>query len=150
MRKWTAVVLAVLWSATILAGCAGSDAYQDGTYTASFKDFDSRNYKDTLTLTVEDGIVTEAVYDAVDPDGNLKSQDEEYREEMGPVQDTYPEKVFADLTNQYLEMQDSAKVDIVAGATYSSDAFLALVKALEPAMEEGNTEPVLVDNIQEK
>ena len=149
MRKIWAVWLAALCVLGLLAGCSQSKSFQDGVYSASFSDYDSRGYKDFLEVTVENSAVTSVRYDAVDANGALRSQDEKYRKDMEAVQGTYPEKYSADLVNQYMEEQDIDKVDTIAGATYSTQCFLALFKALEPSMQSGDTTPVVVDNIPE-
>ncbi|MGL4667538.1 MAG: FMN-binding protein [Saezia sp.] len=148
MRK-TALFLTVMVFTLLLTttGCAKEQYFQDGNYTAEFAGFDSRGYKDFLRVTVKDKLVTHIEFDAMNKDENLKSQDTKYEADMKKVQSTYPTKYSADLINQYLDVQYITKVDAIAGATYSSDGFIALFTALEKNMLKGNTEKVVVENV---
>lgn len=150
MRKLSAILVSVLLTIFCLAGCSNDATYKDGEYSAEFMEFDSRGYKDFVNVTVKDGIVANIEYNAFDKDGALKTEDSAYADDMLAVQDTYPSKYSADLVNQYLEAQKISGVDVLAGATYSSESFIALFTALEPQMAEGNTQTVLVENVLSK
>ncbi len=52
--------------------------------------------------------------------------------------------------NQLLEKQGLDGVDVIAGATYSSDCFKALFAALEENMVNGVTDQVYVENVPVK
>lgn len=143
------IFLASLLSTLMLAGC-GSTSYKDGVYRAEFQNYDSRGYKDFMEITVENAAVTEIVFNAVTEDGTLKTDDEKYQKDMETVQGTYPARYSQDLVNQYLETHNISDVDTIAGATYSSDSFTALFKALESSMASGDTATVVVENIIEK
>lgn len=147
MRKVGALLLASLAFLLLLPSCAQEQYFQDGDYAAEFAEYDSRGYKDYLRVTVKDNAVISVEYDAVDVSGIKKSQDADYEADMRAVQDTYPEKYSADLVNQYLEAQKISGVDALAGATYSSNAFIALFTELEKSMLNGDTEPVIVPNV---
>lgn len=150
MRRFAAVLLAVLLCVGLLAGCKDDAAYADGTYYAEFEEFDSYGYKDYMRVTVEDGVVTALEYNAVNADGTLRTQDDKYRQNMESVNETYPEKYTADLVNQFMESKDIDKLDAIAGATWSSDSFKALYKALQLNMAVGDTSTQLVENVPEK
>lgn len=147
MRKVGALLLMALAFLLLLPSCAKEQYFQDGDYTAEFAEFDSRGYKDYIHVTVKDNAVTSIEYDAVDAKGAKKSLDADYADDMLTVQDTFPEKFSADLVNQYLDAQKISGVDALAGATYSSNAFIALFTELEKSMLEGNTEMVVVENV---
>lgn len=149
VRKATALCAALLVAtAFVLAGCGEEEkTYSDGVYSAEFVDFDSYGYKDFMRVTVTDGVVVELLYDGLNPEGGLKSEDEKYQADMEAVQQTYPKKYTSDLVNQYLENHDIGKVDTVAGATYSSDSFRALFTAIEESMVAGSTDPLVVENV---
>ena len=120
---------------------------QDGTYRAEYKNFDVYGWKDYIEVTVEDGEISELVFDAVNmEDGSLKSEDENYKSEMEPIVGTYPAKYNADLINQFLESGKISAVDVVAGATQSTGSFKTLLTNIVPNIKEGNTEIVLVDD----
>ncbi len=150
MRKWAAVFLCVLLCFSALAGCGKTADFQDGTYQAQVADYDSNGYKDFVQVTVKDGAVTELVYDGVDANGRLRTNDATLASRMEETQGTYPKKYTDDLVNQYLEAQDPTQVDAVAGATNSSNTFLALMTALEPNMRSGDTTVLVIENVPEK
>ena len=146
MKKIVTGFLVAFFMCGLLAACGKSvPVYVDGEYSASFDGYDARGYRDFVKVTVADGKVTGVVFDAEDKDGNLRSQDEKYREEMEKVQETYPEKYAADLVNQYLEAQEVKGVDALAGATLATDHFTALMTALEENMVKGDTTPVVLE-----
>ena len=143
------IFLATLLSMLMLTGC-GAKSYKDGVYRAEFQRYDSRGYKDFIEVTVENATVTGIVYNAVTESGALKTDDEKYQKDMETVQGTNPSRYSQDLVNQYMETHSISDVDTIAGATYSSDSFVALFKALESSMTSGKTETVLVENLTEK
>lgn len=150
MRKLSAILIIALLAVVCLVGCSGGQNYLDGEYSAEFMDFDNRGYKDFIHVTVKDGEVTDIEYNAVNKEGALKTEDSAYSDDMLTVQGTYPAKYSADLVNQYLKTQSIAEVDALAGATYSSESFIALFTSLEPNMASGETKLVLVKNIPNK
>lgn len=159
MRKKLLILFSSFLALAALAGCAkagsgtaataANPVYVDGVYYAEFANFDSRGYKDTLQITVEGGCVTAVVYDAVNEAGGKKNEDTEYGRKMEEAQNTTPSRYSSDLINQYLEYQTSQQVVAVAGATYSSQSFKALLEALEPRMKTGDTTPIAVENVPE-
>ena len=148
MKKFIKMMAAVI---CVFAFTACSEAsftnLQDGTYRAEYKNFDVYGWKDYIEVTVEDGEISELVFDAVNmEDGSLKSEDENYKSEMEPIVGTYPAKYNADLINQFLESGKISAVDVVAGATQSTGSFKTLLTNIVPNIKEGNTEIVLVDD----
>ena len=142
-----ALVGLLLLFAFAAAGCDTQKAYVDGFYRAEFADFDSYGYKDFLEITIEGGRVVAVTFNGVNAEGGLKSEDVAYQENMEKIQGTNPSKYSADVINQYLEQLDIEKVDIVAGATYSTNCFKALFFALEKNMVAGNQTLVVVENV---
>lgn len=149
LRKISAA-FTVLACVLVLAGCGGEKVYQDGIYSAQFKEYDSYGYKDFLTVTVKDGAVTEMVYNGISEDGTLRTDDSKLQNDMESTQGTYPKKYTSDLVNQFLEAQDIKGVDAVAGASWSSESFKTLFKELEDSIYKGDTALVEVDNVPEK
>ena len=148
MKKFIKLMAVVI---CVFAFTACSEAsftnLQDGTYRAEYKNFDVFGWKDYIEVTVEDGEISELVFDAVNmEDGSLKSEDENYKSEMEPIVGTYPAKYNADLINQFLESGKISAVDVVAGATQSTGSFKTLLTNIVPNIKEGNTEIVLVDD----
>ena len=75
--------LAVLTVATIVGSDplyefidskVSSGTYAKGTYTYEDGEFDESGYKDQVSVTIEDGVITQVSWDCVDADGNTKSQ----------------------------------------------------------------------------
>ena len=148
MKKFIKLMAVVI---CVFAFTACSEAsftnLEDGTYRAEYKNFDVYGWKDYIEVTVEDGEISELVFDAVNmEDGSLKSEDENYKSEMEPIVGTYPAKYNADLINQFLESGKISAVDVVAGATQSTGSFKTLLTNIVPNIKEGNTEIVLVDD----
>lgn len=148
MKKFIKLMAVVI---CVFAFTACSEAsftnLQDGTYRAEYKNFDVYGWKDYIEVTVENGEISELVFDAINiEDGSLKSEDENYKSEMEPIVGTYPAKYNADLINQFLESGKISAVDVVAGATQSTGSFKTLLTNIVPNIKEGNTEIVLVDD----
>lgn len=114
--------------------------YQDGVYKAEFDNFDAHGWKGQLELEIKDHNISSVVFDYVNKEGKLKSQDEAYRKSMEPKSGTYPEKFISELQQSLLEKQIISTVDAVAGATSSSNDFKALVEfVLDEMAEKGDT-----------
>lgn len=144
MKRVITAVLAMMLSVWMLAGCGEQPkTYVDGVYRAEFTDY-YMEYRSYVVATVQDGEVTEIVFDGVNADGQLRSEDEKYREKMEATQGTYPQKYSQDLVVQYLEQQDISQVDVIANATDSSNQFIQLFTALEPQMESGDTTTIYI------
>ncbi len=150
MKKFLMLISVSLIAIAMLIGCSNNSTYKDGTYSAEFKDFDSRGYKSFMKITVTNNTVSDIVFDGVNKQDDLRNNDADYAKEMEAVQETYPEKFSADLINQYMDTQDIEKVDAIAGATYSSESFIALFKALEKPMQDGDETLIQIDNIKER
>ncbi|WP_413527550.1 FMN-binding protein [Marinilactibacillus psychrotolerans] len=119
---------------------------QDGTYSLEEKNFDENGWRVVFDMTVDGGKITESNYDYKNEDGDLKSEDEGYQEAMSEKVGTGPADYLPELNNQLVEVQDPSEVDVVSGATHSSDSFIKYSQELVDAAEEGNTEMIEVDN----
>lgn len=154
MQKKMRIIVPILFLIFALFACGKSTAPQtlvDGTYTAEFKDYDSYGYKDYIIVEVKDGVVAKVQYNGINADGMLKTEDEKYQSSMEKTQDTYPKRYTADLANQLLEKGEIAKVDDIAGASWSSECFKALYNALlQKNMPAGDVSLLVVDNVPEK
>jgi major membrane immunogen (membrane-anchored lipoprotein) len=85
MKKIVSILVGGLMAAALFAGCGSSAAYKDGTYKASYKDFDDHGWKSQVEVTVKDGKISDAKFDCVNADGKLKSQDADYNSSMKKV-----------------------------------------------------------------
>ncbi len=103
-------------------------SFEDGEYRTEFEEFDALGWKDYVIVTVEDGELVEVIFDSVDEEGTLKSEDEGYKAQMEANDiGTYPAKYNQDLINQFLETHSVESVDTVAGATMATNSFKALM-----------------------
>lgn len=153
MKRVLSFFLCAVFFVVSLTSCVSAQNnsnYIDGTYNASFINYDSYGYKDYLRVVVEDGIIATVEYDAVNENGGLRSEDFDYEQRMEGQKDTYPRRYSADLVNRFLESKDLKNIDTIAGATWSSECFIALITALEENLKTGNTQTLLVENVPER
>ncbi len=143
MKKTFAIIAAAVMCAAVLSGC--SAGMKDGTYKAEYKSYDDHGWKDYVSITVSGGKITAVDYDSLNEAGEKKSADTAYREQMEPVSKTYPEKFSKELEDQLVDKQDVKKVDAVAGATTSSNAFKILATEALSAAKSGKTDTVTVE-----
>ena len=143
--KLISIILSLTVTLGVLAGCgsskqtASSGKLVDGTYKVEYDNFDSHGYKPQLEMTISGGKITAVKYDEVTKDGKFKSQDEKYKKDMEEGSNTYPEKAYNELKQRVIDKQTSA-IDVVAGATTSSNSFKALLKyALDSMANKGTT-----------
>lgn len=123
---------------------------QDGTYTLVEKNFDTRGWKTEFSITVVDGKITESTFDNVNEAGEKKSEDAEYQANMSEKVGVGPADYFPALNSQLVEKQDPAAVEVVTGATHSSDTFKEYAQQLVDAAAAGDTTPIEVDNVVEE
>ena len=144
MKRIIALLLVIV-CAVYMTACSSSKLIPNGTYHIEYDTYDATGYKDFVEVTFEDGTITDVKMDAVsESDGSLKSESEEYREDMKKFSNTYPEKYYMDLINQYILTGKSEGVDVVAGATATSNSILKLLRALESSLKSGSTETLIV------
>ena len=123
---------------------------QDGTYTLVEKNFDTRGWKTEFSITVVDGKITESTFDNVNEAGVKKSEDAEYQANMAEKVGVGPADYFPQLNNQLIETQDPEAVEVVTGATHSSDTFNEYAPLLIEAAEAGDTTTIEIDNAVEE
>lgn len=148
MKKTLLLLTAIVFAVT---SCSDS-TYVDGEYTVEYDELDSHGWQAFVKFTLAEDVVSNVDYDYYDADGNLKSEDDGYQESMvsfsyvlvdgdtvrvGP-QDYCPEiesRIEAtEIVPEYVE------IDVVAGATGSSEAANDLMsKGLDAAVD-GTTE----------
>lgn len=114
---------------------------KDGTYTGE-SDFDERGWKVVHSITVKDGKITESAFGYQDKDGKLKADDAEYNKSMEEKSGVSSKEATEKLNAALVETQDVTAVEVVSGATHSSENFVAATTQLLAAAAEGNTEPV--------
>jgi major membrane immunogen (membrane-anchored lipoprotein) len=120
--------------------------YEDGVYRVVYDAFDNRGWKPEMEIQVRGGVVVSATYDYVNPAGEFKSQDAGYAERMKERSGTTPIDASNALVSQMVDL-NSADVDIVTGATHSSETFRVMGAAgLEKAVSGDSEITVLFMN----
>lgn len=114
--------------------------YDDGTYKVAAEAFDDHGWKPQLELVIKDHKIESANFDYTNEEGKLKTEDEGYKAAMEPKSGTYPAKYTEELEKALVDKQLVGDVDVIAGATTSSNNFKALVEyALDEMAEVGDT-----------
>lgn len=149
MKKILILALALVLCFSLVA-CGNNNeetpkVMADGVYTAvaddAYVNSDGRGWRDTLVVTYEDGKMVSAKYDAINVDtGQRKSEltAEEYPMPT-PVSTWIPE-----LNANILRAGTAADIDIVAGATSSSNMVKWLLWAIETDGEPGKSITVTI------
>jgi major membrane immunogen (membrane-anchored lipoprotein) len=149
MKKLLALTLVLFLVVALVAGCSSQKkqegqpnqpqeqqggqqeqqqaTFKDGTYYAEEKDFNEQGWKGLVTVIVKDGKITNVFYDEINKEGKLKSFDPEYGPKMKEKSGTTPVEAYAKLEQSLIEKQNPEAVDVVTGATHTSEAFKALV-----------------------
>ncbi|WP_449458390.1 FMN-binding protein [Streptococcus suis] len=117
---------------------------KDGTYKAE-SGKDDYGYKIVHTLTVKDGKISESKFDYEAEDGSLKSANEEYNKNMKDKAGVSAGEAIEQLNAALVEKQDLSAVEVVSGATHTSEDFKKSTEALLAAAAEGKTETVKLD-----
>lgn len=137
-------------SAASVASSMTEGSLQDGTYGIIEKNFDKRGWKTEFSITVVDGKITASTYENVNEAGAKKSEDAEYEANMKAKAGIGPAEYFAALNSQLVEKQDPEAVEVVTGATGSSDTFKKYAQQLVDAAKTGKTGTVEIDNVVEE
>lgn len=127
---------------TVVAGAT----MEDGTYRLEETDFDDNGWKVFLEITVEDGKIVSVGYDYINDDGLLKSEDEEYQDAMFKVSGKGPKEFTKELSDALVAAQDAKEIDIISGATGSSETFMNYAQQLIQAAQKGETDTIMIHN----
>lgn len=154
MRKWLLVMITGAIMSILLTGCgqktaedhsghispaaAHTGTYKDGTYMAKSSP-DERGAVGEITVTIQQGKITQADYKGIQKDGKIKDVD--YGKTNGKIENPeFYKKAQQGLKGamtygpRLVETQDLEKVDSVSGATLSYKQFSeAGHKALDQA-----------------
>lgn len=126
-----------------------TDGLQDGSYRIEDTEFGGTGWQEALEITVEGGEITDATWESVDEDGNNKIEDEDYQETMTTSDGVGPQDFIPALEDALVDAQDPAEVEVVSGATGTSEKFQDYAQQVVDAAAEGNTETIQVDNSEE-
>lgn len=128
-------------SATIVAGAP----LEDGTYNLEEQNY-SNGYRTVFSITVADGKITESNYDNVNEAGESKADDEEYNTQMKEAAGSDPSEFIPALNESLVATQSAGDVEVVTGATHSSESFQNYAQQLIQAAQAGNTETIEINN----
>lgn len=128
MKKFFAMGLVLIIVLTTVVGCTSNEAqYKDGTYTAESEP-DDRGWNSAIEIVVENGKITSVDYDEFNEEGARKSEDEEYAASMKAVSGVAPAEAYELMENALIKRQNVDEVELVSGATSSSEMFKTLFK----------------------
>ncbi len=134
--------------ASLISGCGSSNvSYKDGVYTGQSSVYESDDGTDNgngygvVTITIEDGIISDCTYQTYEEDGTLK--DEEYGKEDGRIanKDYYNKAqkanaACAEYANMLVANGQLDGIDAISGATINYNEFVEAVEdALAKAQE---------------
>lgn len=123
---------------------AGGDL-KDGTYKLEEKN-EKNGYRAVFEMTVKDGKITESKYDNINADGKSKTEDTKYEESMKAKSGVGPKEYIKQLNDSFVKVQSASGVEVVTGATHSSESFQNYAQQLIQAAQAGNTDTIEIDN----
>ncbi|NSU93372.1 FMN-binding protein [Enterococcus faecalis] len=123
---------------------AGGDL-KDGTYKLEEKN-KKNGYRAVFEMTVKDGKITESKYDNINADGKSKTEDTKYEESMKAKSGVGPKEYIKQLNDSFVKAQSASGVEVVTGATHSSESFQNYAQQLIQAAQAGNTDTIEIDN----
>lgn len=123
---------------------AGGDL-KDGTYKLEEKN-EKNGYRAVFEMTVKDGKITESKYDNINADGKSKTEDTKYEESMKAKSGVGPKEYIKQLNDSFIKAQSASGVEVVTGATHSSESFQNYAQQLIQAAQAGNTDTIEIDN----
>lgn len=133
--KMTGAALALVF---VLGGCGSASqqtGMQDGSYTAQMEDY-SFGWREYVTITVKNGEIVAAEFNAENPSGFIKSWDNAYMNNMKPVSGTYPNEYTRYYAAQLTGASVTPEIEILSGATSSGSNFQKLsIAVVEQAMK---------------
>lgn len=130
-RRVISLLAVAALATTIFVGCGNKDAQEaglkDGTYTKT-SEKDDKGYTASIEIEVKDGKIATVKYDEKGEDGTSKLDNEEYNTNMKAKSGSNPQEAFPALESALVEKQDVASVDVVTGATKTSEKFKTLAE----------------------
>ena len=123
---------------------AGGDL-KDGTYKLEEKN-EENGYRAVFEMTVKDGKITKSNYDYINADGKSKTEDADYNKSMKEKSGTSPDLYIPELNEELVKAQSASGIEVVTGATHSSQAFQNYAQQLIQAAQAGNTATIEIDN----
>ncbi|MBW4166250.1 FMN-binding protein [Enterococcus faecalis] len=131
-------------SSALAKKVAGGDL-KDGTYKLEEKN-EKNGYRAVFEMTVKDGKITESKYDNINADNKSKTEDTKYEESMKAKSGVGPKEYIKQLNDSFVKAQSASGVEVVTGATHSSESFQNYAQQLIQAAQAGNTDTIEIDN----
>lgn len=153
MKKFMGLALVSVLSVSLLAGCRSSSksvdaskeaAYKDGKYRASFDKLDTHGWQAFAEIEIKDGKIATVDFDYLNKDNKRKSEDADYIKAMASKSGTSPDKYCPQLEKALVEKQDLEKVDVVTGATSSTNNMKQLAKLVLENAKKGDYNEIIV------
>lgn len=132
------IILSVFFTA------CSDDVMKDGYYTAEMSEF-AHGWKEFVTITVKNGEITAAEYNAKNSSGFIKSWDSAYMKNMNSIVGTYPNEYTRYYAAQLCEKQTGEKLDMISGASTSGGNFKALSEAVIQQAKKGDSSIAVVE-----
>lgn len=143
MIKKIEIMVIIMLSMVLLAGCGSSNEMHDGFYTAEMSDFE-QGWKEYVCILVKNDTIVTAEFNAKDESGFIKSWDNNYMKNMNGISGTYPNEYTREYVRQLIEGQSADNIDTLSGATSSGSNFVKLASAVIEQAKVGNAEVVIV------
>jgi len=121
-------------------------ALKDGTYKLEELDY-SHDYRVQMSMTVKDGKISDTTYDYVNKDGKSKTKDASYEKTMKAKSGVGPAEYIPKLNDSFKKNGTNVNgIDVVSGATESSETFKNYAQQLVQAAQAGNTKTIEIHN----
>lgn len=117
----------------------------DGTYKLEEKNY-SNGYRTVFSIVVKDSKITESDYDNVNEGGDSKKDDKDYESKMKDKAGVGPAEFIPALNESFVKAQSATGVEVVTGATHSSESFQNYAQQLIQAAQNGDTQTIEIDN----
>lgn len=116
----------------------------DGTYTAEGAEADERGWKITHTIVVKDAKVVESKFDYINAEGQLKGESAEYNTNMKDKVGVSHAEAIEKLNAGVVATPGLENIEVVSGATTTSNDFKKSIAELIAAAKEGKTETIII------
>jgi major membrane immunogen (membrane-anchored lipoprotein) len=145
-RRLVYAIAVIAISVPLLTGCQGRDGVmRDGYYTAEATGYDGEGWKDFLTVYVSDNKIVTVEFNARTRFGFLRSWDPDYQRRERAETGLHPSEYLRTYTGELLNLQNPAKVLVVAGAERQHRTFQLLTEAAIIQAQAGDKTIALVD-----
>ncbi|WP_338471113.1 extracellular electron transfer flavoprotein PplA [Niallia sp. XMNu-256] len=120
---------------------------QDGEYSLEEKNLGATGWRTVFKMTVKDGKIVTSDYNNVNAENQLKTDDDEYQKNMSEKAGTGPQEFIPALNDDLVAKQAAGDIEVVTGATGTSNGFILYAQQLINAAQKGDTNPIVIDNI---